>query len=160
MKSDYKQPNIKSRLKLVAGSKPLMMAGGKKPDPSMQPGKFVATVQTAKFIERGKKTNAVLIYEVAEGPEAGTQLRQWIEINEVNGVINPYSKYYEHCEMALGRPIKRQESLDPEQIFPGKLYVIEVGYSKRFDRNQGDHLALTKKYDRDFLRVHQILEVL
>ena len=150
----------KPNLKVIAGNKPAVVAGGNLPDESMQPGRYVARCQTGKFIERGSKLIAVLVFEIAEGPHTGTALREWIKVNEVNGVVGSGSKYYEHCRLALGRPIKRGDGLEPDVIFAGKLCVVEVGYrlngaDRRFDPAN----ALTKKNSTDFLRVHSILEV-
>src|SRR5918996_1865844 len=156
--SKYPASNSKSNLILIAGKKPSLVAGGSLPDESMTPGRYVATCQTAKFVERGSKLMAVLIFEVAEGPHAGTTLRQWITVNEINGVVGAGTKYYEHCEEALGREIRRGDNLEPDLVFADKLFVVEVGYrlngaDRRFDPSN----AFNKKTDRDFLRVHQIL---
>ena len=160
-KSHSEDPKSKPNLKVIAGNKPAVVAGGNLPDESMQPGRYVARCQTAKFIERGSKLTAILVFEIAEGPHTGTALRQWIKVNEVNGVVGSGSKYYDHCRLALGRAIKRGDNLDPEAIFADKLCVVEVGYrlngaDRRFDPSN----ALIKKNSGDFLRVHLILEVL
>ena len=160
-KSHTDDSKSKPNLKVIAGNKPAVVAGGSLPDESMQPGRYVARCQTAKFIERGSKITAVLLFEIAEGPHTGTALRQWIAVNEVNGVVGSGSKYYQHCQLALGRPIRRGDSLDPEVVFAGKLCVVEVGYSlKGAGRQFGAENSRTKKYDRDFLRAHAIVEVL
>jgi hypothetical protein len=141
--------------------KPAVVAGGNLPDESMAPGEYVATCQAAKFVEKGLKLNAVLVFEVAEGPHSGTALRQWIPVNEVKGVVGANTKYYGHCRLALRRPIKRGDNLDPDVIFTDKRCLVEVGYSlKGLDRCCNPANALTKKSERDFLRVHRILEVL
>ena len=159
-------PKSKPNLTLLAGEKPLLIAGGHNPDESMQPGKYIAKIQAVN-VRKDKqgassvKLTAILLFEITEGPHSGTALRQWLSVNEIKGIVGAGTKYYQHCALAFHRPIKRGDNLDPEVIFTDKLCVVSVGYSLKDSKRQSNPAnALIKKYERDFLRVHEILEVL
>ena len=152
-----------STLKLIAGSKPEFVIGGA--SDGMSPGKFVAQCEAVEFSQskhRRGKPCFVPTWEIAEGPFAGAILYQWIPITQVKDKIrvNPMSKYYRYCSMALGRPLKLGDDPDPEKILVGKLCIVSVGYSLKSGRSFSPVNAQKKKYEQDFLRVHEILEIL
>lgn len=152
------QSATKANLKLVAGKKPTFVAGGLEPDASMTPGEYVAMCEGARLTQKGKSAIVVLLFRVVDGPHTGTALRQWLTVADVNGVVAAGSKYSRHCQIALGQDeIRPGDSLDPEVVFVGKTFVVDVGYRLTEAGKPDSKNAEVKKGDRDFLRIHQIL---
>ena len=76
--------------------------------------------------------------------------------------VRPGSAYAKLCALALGREPEPDESLEPNDIFRGRVFLAFVGWRKT-DKPRGgqfsDQNALRRKDDRDFPRVHDLLEV-
>jgi hypothetical protein len=83
-------------------------------------------------------------------------------MHTTNGEIRPGSAYARLCEFALEREIEPDETIEPNDIFKGKVFLAFVGWRKT-DKPRGgtsiDANALRRKDDRDFLRIHELLEV-
>ncbi len=144
-------------------SLPELRAGGVQADESMRPDKYVATCEGATLTKKGGSTIAVLQFRVRDGSFAGVALRQWIGISEINGVVSPGSRYWQQCSVALGGSIPDGEALNPDNIFTGKTFVVSVGYRLTTKGRGGPALpenALTRKDEKDFLRVQEIRVVL
>lgn len=153
------KPKLKANLKLVSTKK--LVAGGLEPDDSMQPGEYVANCEAAKVITKGRALVAILEFRIIDGPHSGVAVRQWLTVSDINGVISLGSRYARHCALALGEDeIEPGDDLDPELIFPGKTFLVSVGYrltEKMGGAADADN-GLRKKDARDFLRVHRIVE--
>jgi len=109
----------------------------------------------------GKTTRAVLQFSVVDGKHDGVALRQWITAADGGGVVSPNGRYARYCEIALGRPLEKNDPVgDPNQIFSGRFFLVQVGYRKTDGPKGGmasDKNAERCKDDRDYLRVHDIL---
>jgi hypothetical protein len=154
-------PDTKRPAKFVAGEKTRYAAPSTKPSEGMAPDDYVGTCKGARFTQKGKKKFAQLLHEITEGKYAGTQLRQWEEIKAIGKIIGDRTVYYEQCLIALGGQVTPGQSLNPEDVFVGKTFVLRVGYSHTDAQGHNDAKnTQMKKYERDFLRVHAILDVL
>lgn len=148
----------KNPLKLApAKVRPILRLGGIEPH-NMEVGPYKIACQGAGVHEKGKP---ILLFRVAEGPHIGTALRKWLKIEQVNGQIRPGCSYAKLCELALGRELEPDESLEPNEVFRGKIFLAFVGWRKT-DRPRGgqanDAHAHHQKDKKDFLRVHDLLE--
>jgi hypothetical protein len=144
----------------VVPRKPLR-AGGLQPATDMQPGEYLCACEAATDTIHGKSRQAILQFRIVDGPHAGTALRQWLTISDVGGLVSLYTRYAKHCAIALGRELEPGDSLEPEPIFPGKIFVVEVGYRKteKMGGPATPENAQHRKDAKDFLRVHEILEL-
>src|SRR5262245_25362319 len=116
--------------------------------------------RSATIVTRGHNAIAVLQFRVLDGPRSGTALRQWLAISDVGGVVSIDSRYARHCAIALGEEIEPGDELDPSQIFPQKVFLVDVGYrlTQKMGGAADEENAKSRKDARDFLRVHKILE--
>jgi hypothetical protein len=151
------------KLRLLAGGGiPLKLrAGGLEPSVDMAPGRYTANCAGGKIITKGRNNIVMLEFSVIEGSHAGTGLRQWISLPDVDGVVSVGSRYARQCAIALGREIEPGDDLDPAAIFRTKTFVIEVGYRKtlKIGGTATDANAQNRKDAKDFLRVHEIIEM-
>jgi hypothetical protein len=152
--SKSKQP-----LKLAqAKVRPILRLGGVEAR-NVEPGRYRIACQGAGADEKGKP---ILLFRMIDPPHTGTALRKWLSITHVNGEVRPGSAYAKLCELALQREPELDESLEPNDIFRGKIFLAFVGWRKT-DKPRGgqfsDANALRRKDDRDFPRVHDLLEV-
>src|SRR5262245_63095074 len=145
-------------LKVVPTKK--FRAGGLAPDDAMTPAQYVCCCESATTITRGQNTTAVLQFRVLDGPHSGTALRQWLAISDVGGVVSLDSRYARHCAIALGVEIEPGDELEPSQIFPQKVFLVDVGYrlTQKVGGAADEENAKRRKDAKDFLRVHKILE--
>jgi len=147
-------------LKLAQGKvRPILRLGGIEAC-KVEPGRYRMACQGAGADEKGKP---MLLFRMIDPPHAGTALRKWLNISHVIGEIRPGSSYAKLCELAVGRELEPDESLEPNDIFRGKIFLAFVGWRKT-DKHRGgqfrDDNALHRKDDRDFLRVHELIEVI
>jgi hypothetical protein len=125
----------------------------------MEPGEYVANCEGATITSKGRTTIAMLEFRIIEGPHAGTALRQWITVPDVDGIVPIGSRYGRQCALALGREIESGDDLNPAAIFKGKNFQVFVGY-RMTEKNGGsfnDDHARFRKDAKDFLRVHKLL---
>jgi hypothetical protein len=137
-----------------------LRAGGIPPSEDVQPGQYVVSCESAMLTTRGQHTTAVLQFRIIDGPHAGTALRQWLSVSDVSGVVSLESRYARHCVIALGGEIEPGDELDPSQIFPNKVFLVEAGYrlTQKIGGSPDEEHARRRKDAKDFLRVHKILE--
>jgi len=156
----FRSHNTKRAPKYLAGEKTGYIAPSAKPSDGMVPADYVGKCKATSIVAKGNKKFAQLLHEITEGKYAGTELRQWEEIKATGKIIEDRSVYYEQCSIALGGQITPGESLDPEDVFVGKTFVLRVGYSSKDEHGRIDPKnTARKKYERDHLRVHRILDV-
>jgi hypothetical protein len=150
----------KPQLKIVPRTP--LRAGGLEPTTDMQPGQYVCACESATDIITGRSRQAILQFRIIDGPHLGVGLRQWLTISEVGGIVSLATRYAKHCAIALGRDIEPGDALEPESIFPGKVFSVEVGYrlTEKMGGPANPMNAQRKKDARDFLRVHRIIELL
>lgn len=158
-KSHTKDTKSKQPLKLAqAKVRPILRLGGVEAR-NIEPGNYRVACQGAGADEKGKP---ILLFRMVDPPHTGTALRKWLSITHVNGEVRPGSAYAKLCELALQREPEPDESLEPNDIFRGKVFLAFVGWRKT-DKPRGgqfsDQNALRRKDDRDFPRVHDLLEV-
>jgi hypothetical protein len=152
----------KSNLKLVTSSKTAdLRLGGLPASEEMRPGKYQVCCEGARLEPIGKGYRAVLQFRVIDGPHDGTALRQWLPAAD-GGIVAPLGRYAKHCALALGRQFTADDDLgDPAKIFVGRIFFAHVGFRKT-ERQRGgmasDSNAQRKKDERDYLRVHELLE--
>jgi hypothetical protein len=153
--------NRKLNLRVVKPA-PALRLGGTAPADDMQPGKYLVQCEAAWIEQVGKEHRVVLQFRVTDGKHHGAGLRQWVIAANAGGVISPTGRYARYCAIALGRPVESNDPVDdPGQIFSGRFFLVSVGYRKTEQPKGGrysDQLALVKKGDADYLRVHEILE--
>jgi len=152
-------PKSKQPLRLVQTKvHPILRLGGVEAR-NVEPGKYRVACQGAGADEKGKP---ILLFRMIDPPHTGTALRKWLSIMHVNGEVRPGSAYAKLCELALQRELEPDESLEPNDVFRGKIFLAFVGWRKT-DKPRGgqfsDQNALRRKDDRDFPRVHDLLEV-
>ena len=152
-------------MKIVAGSgtaKPKQLrAGGLEPSDSMEPGEYIANCEGATITSKGRTTIAILEFRIIQGPHAGTALRQWITVPDVDGIVPIGSRYGRQCALALGREIESGDDLNPAAIFKGKNFRVLVGYrmTEKSGGSAKDDFAAYRKDAKDFLRVHKLLSL-
>ena len=137
-----------------------LRAGGIPPSKDMQPGQYVVSCESATLTTRGQHTTAVLQFRIIDGPHAGTALRQWLSVSDVSGVVSLESRYARHCAIALDTEIEPGDNLDPSQIFPNKIFIVEAGFrlTQKMGGAPDEEFARKRKDAKDFLRVHKIVE--
>ena len=158
-KSHNDDPKSKQPLKLAqAKVRPILRLGGVEAH-NVDPGPYRIACQGAGADEKGKP---ILLFRMIEPPHTGVALRKWLNISHVNGEIRPGSPYAKLCRLALQRVPEPDESLEPNDIFRGKIFLAFVGWRKT-DKPRGgqcrDGNELRRKDDKDFPRVHDLLEV-
>jgi hypothetical protein len=149
----------KQPLKLTqAKVRPILRLGGVEAH-NIEPGRHRVACQGAGADEKGKP---ILLFRMIDAPHTGKALRKWLNIAHVNGEIRPGSSYAKLCELALGREVEPDESLEPNDVFRGKVFLAFIGWRKT-DKPRGgqfsDGNVLRCKDDRDFPRVHELIEV-
>jgi hypothetical protein len=160
----YRNPETKSTLKIVAGgggASTKLRLGGLPASEEMRPGEYKISCEAAWLEPIGKGSRAVLQFRVIEGPHTGTALRQWLPAAE-GGIVAPLGRYAKHCALALGRELTADEDLDPAKIFVGRIFQALIGFRKTERRRGGmasDSNAGHKKDDSDYLRVHELIEL-
>jgi len=127
----------------------------------MQPGNYLAKCETVWIESVGKEHRAVFQWRVVDGKFDGVALPQWVMVSNGGGIVSPTGRYARYCALALGRPLNTDDPIgEPNQIFSGGVFQVFVGFRKT-ERGRGgkfaDQLALTRKDDADYLRVHDIL---
>lgn len=126
----------------------------------MKPGEYVAMCETA-WVEVGKSTRVVWQFRVVEGEHTGVSLRKWMVPADKSGAVSPFGQYAKYCAIALGRPLQVSDDMnDPGAIFSGHVFKVIVGYRKTVKPKGGmfsDRNALTRKDEKDHLRIHEIL---
>ena len=147
------------QLKLAqAKVRPTLRLGGVEAQ-NIKPNRYRIACQGAGADEKGKP---ILLFRMIDPPHAGTALRKWLSITHVNGEVRPGSSYAKLCQLALQREVEPDESLEPNEIFKGKIFLAFVGWRKT-DKPRGgsfsEENALRRKDDRDFPRVHEVFEV-
>lgn len=128
------------------------------PDLSGVPG-----VRTMKCVgvsvKRGRRPIATLVFEEID---TGHVARKWMEIP---APMTRGSKFWRSVVIALGAEPDAGVQLDLHKVFVGKVFKVRVGFRKtpnagRDGRSKASNaLADTKKGPDDFLRVHDLLEV-
>jgi hypothetical protein len=156
-----RDPKSKTNLKLVKSPVATLRLGGLPASEEMRPGKYQVCCEGAWLEAIGKGSRAVLQFRVIAGPHDGTALRQWLPAAE-GGIVAPLGRYAKHCALALGRLLTADDDLgDPAKIFVGRIFFALVGFRKT-ERQRGgmasDSNAQRKKDERDYLRVHELLE--
>ena len=165
LKSKLK-PDSKAKLKLVRDGDAehgKAQLGGTAPAEDMFPGKHLVKCEAVwrERVGKGKAERVVYQYCVQDGKHHGVGLRQWMPYCDNGNIVT--KKYRRHCEIALGRPLIDDDPYDnPEEIFVGRKFLVLVGYRKT-ERPRGggktsDELAMKKKDDSDYLKVHDIIE--
>jgi hypothetical protein len=158
----YHKPNPKGNLKLVI-DKPAVRLGGSLPAEDMRPDKYLVTCEGAWLERRGQEYRAALQFRILDGKYHGVGLRMWLDkAADAGGFVSSSGKYARHCEVALGRPLREGDPVDePGLIFSGRRFIVFVGYRKSQRAGGGgqnsDELAMVRKDERDYLRVHEIL---
>ena len=134
--------------------------GGRPASDDMTPGKYPVLCTSASIRKKGNKTNIVLMYEVSAGKMSGVELLQWLALPEPGKKITHRMDVWKQFALVLGRaPLPNEFN---EQLFVGKTFLASVGFTQKdpeTGRNDPEH-AHHKKSDRDFLRVHTLLEIL
>lgn len=161
---NYPTRKLKSKTRTLELVKPLLSKlhlGANTPPAEMKPDDYLAKCETAWTEPIGKDTRVVWQFHIHEGLHRGVGLRKWSIVADASGEVSPFSEYAKACEIALGRKLSADDDLaNPADIFAGKIFRVTVGYRKT-DRPKGgqasDKNALTKKDDRDRLRVHGIV---
>jgi hypothetical protein len=169
MRSNYQSSDdassSKPKFKLVKPKVDVRL-GGILPTQNMAPGKYLVLCDSAWLDPVSRTTQehkAVIQFRTIDGKFDGTALRMWIDkAVDAGGIISPSGKYARQCEIALGRPLEEGDPLDePSRIFRDHRFLVAVGYRKselpKGRGRQSDELAMIKKDDRDYLRIHEIL---
>lgn len=150
----------KSPLKVGAASvRPILRMGGIEAH-NMEAGNYRVNCTGAGADEKGRP---ILTFRVLDEPHTGTALRKWLAIHHTNGEIRPGTPYAKLCALALGRDPEPDDILEPSEIFRGKNFLAFVGWrmtEKPRGGTASSDLALRRKDDRDFLRVHELLQLL
>jgi len=163
MRSDYGEPNLKSKLKLAHlpnKPAPRLRLGGFQPSESMPAGHYKIICEGAsKQSWRNGGLRIELKHRVIEGDHTGVALSQWINV-DASGIVSPRSRYALQCEVALGRPLEAEDDLNnPTSIFSGKTFQAFVGFrmtNKPKGGTSHPDNALRKKDSADGLRVHEL----
>src|SRR5215813_2211226 len=113
----------------VVPRKPLR-AGGLAPASDMQPGPYVAACVEATEINKGKNRLAVLQFRIVDEAYEGTDLRQWLSIPDVGGIVSLHSRYVRSCSLSLGGDSEPADCMEPDAIFKGFTFLVEVNYRK------------------------------
>jgi len=104
---------------------------------------------------------AVLSFNVAEDAwNDGALLKMWFSFKSANDEVSPYTKFARACALALNRPIRPDDDLDPASVFVGKKFEVEVGFSSRdTDGNVSEANRAQRKFDGDFPRIHELIRL-
>ena len=164
MRDDQNYTNPKSKLKSNSAAKltpirPKLQFGGQMPSEALCPGDYLVKCVAAWTQPRGKETQAVWQFQIADGPHRGVALRKWMIIADAGGIVSFSGLYALYCQIALGRPVTSDDDpADVGPIFSGKQFVVRVAY-RRSEKPNGGRPAddQVKKDDKDGLRVHEIL---
>ena len=134
--------------------------GGRPAPGDMTPGKYPVVCTGASIRKKGNKTNVVLMHEVSAGKMSGVELLQWLALPENGKRITHRMDAWKHFALVLGHaPLPNEFN---EQVFVGKTFLASVGFTQKdpeTGRNDPEY-ANRKKSARDFLRVHNLSEVL
>jgi len=151
--------HVKQTLKVVP-KKPLR-AGGLQPTADMQPGEYVCCCESVRDEKKGNTRQAIMLFRVLDGQHSGTGLRMWLTIPEIDGLVSQGTRYARQCALALGCELEPGDPLEPEAIFPGKTFLCFVGYRKTLKMGgpATEQNAQHRKDARDFLRIHELLEL-
>jgi hypothetical protein len=156
---------IAPKLKLVKPEGTVRL-GGTLPTDEMQPGKYLVVCENAWLESVRKHTQehrAAFQFRVVDGKYDGTALRMWIDkAVDAGGYVSRVGKYAQQCEIALGRALEEGDPVgEPREFFSGRRFIVSIGYRKSERPGGGgqssDQLAKTRKDDRDYLRVHEII---
>lgn len=139
--------------------RPSLQFGGRAPDGDLSPGDYLVKCVSAWTQPRGRDTQAIWQFQIADGPHRGIPIRKWMIIADAGGIVSFSGLYASYCRIALGREITAED--DPADIgamFVGKQFVVRIGY-RRSDKPRGGKPAddQVKKDVEDGLRVHEIL---
>ena len=145
----------------LAPETPRLRLAGSAPTEETSPGKYLIKCDTGWTTSRARSVTAILQFTIPDGKHAGTALRMWLQVSDGGGVVT--ARYAQHCSIALGRSATDDDPLDePARIFGGRFFTGFVGYRKSERPGGGgrtsDDLALRKKDDKDYLKVHELLE--
>lgn len=134
--------------------------GGRPAPEDMVPAKYPVVCTDARIRKKGNKTNIVLMHEVSAGKMSGVELLQWLALPDNGKKISHRTDIWKHFALVLGRPPSPNEF--NEQVFVGKTFLAYVGFTQKDPETGRSDMIHTerKKGDRDFLRVHTLLEVL
>ena len=138
----------------------LYQFGGRPAPANMKPGEYPLDCTASRIGRKGNKTNIVLMHEVAAGNMSGVELLQWLPLPEKGKKITHRMDVWKHFALVLGRPPLSNEF--NEDLFVGRSFLAYVGFSQK-DPNTGRSdmtYSQHKKGERDFLRVHTLLELL
>lgn len=124
-----------------------------------EPGRRVATCIGAEEKWRGDKHHLHLHFETEEG-ELG---RMWVQLPPLKPT--PTCRYMRLVTVARGGSAPEPGTpVHPENEFVGKRFMVNVGWRKSPRPGGGqkcdDRLSEQKKDARDFLRIHDLLEVI
>jgi hypothetical protein len=139
--------------------RPKLQFGGRRPTADLKPGDYLVKCVAAWTQSRGKETQAVWQFEIADGVYRGIALRKWMIIADASGLVSFSGLYASYCQVALGRPVTADDNPgDIGPLFTGKLFIVRVGY-RRSEKPRGGRPAddQVKKDVEDGLRVHEIL---
>lgn len=130
-----------------------------KPALSGEPGERIATCVEAKAIRRGRSHQVVLFFESEDGQVA----RMYIALPE-DGRLTSTCRYARLVRLALGRDPVAGKPVHPGNIFVDKTFRVDVGFRKtehaKGKGGKSDELSLERKDAADFLRIHDLLELL
>jgi hypothetical protein len=148
--------NSSAKLKPI---RPRLQFGGRLPSEDLRPGDYLVKCVSAWTQPRGRETQAVWQFQIADGPHRGVAIRKWMIIADAGGIVSFSGLYASYCQIALGRAVTAEDDpADIASIFAGKQFVVRVGY-RRSERPRGGKAAddQVKKDEEDGLRVHEIL---
>jgi hypothetical protein len=152
--------NLKSNSSAkITPLRPKLQFGGRAPSEDLRPADYLAKCTAAWTRPRGKETQAVWQFEIADGPHRGVGVRKWMIIADAGGVVSFSGLYASYCQLALGRSVTSDDDpADIASIFAGKSFVVRVAY-RRTEKPGGGKPAddQVKKDGQDGLRVHEIL---
>lgn len=128
---------------------------------SGEPGERDALCVAARVMQRGTKTQVVFTFEFGEREIQTANM--WVEVPTP---LTQGCRYMRLVRLALGEDPRAGTPLNPANVFVDKTFRVRVGYRKTAEpRGRGgkgatEELAQRRKDDRDFLRVHDLIEVL
>lgn len=149
-----------------------LKASGSQAPGDMTAGEYIVRCTGGEIARRGNKISAVLtvlvvgrcVDGVLYPQHEGVTLKQWYSLGEIKAQsadaelsISPHSKYGQAWQLAMGRPLKASDDVDPS-AFANKIFRVDVGYSSSSGGEFSYKHVAKRKGPRDFLRIHTVLE--
>src|SRR4030095_165343 len=107
--------------------RPKLQFGGRRPTADLKPGDYLVKCVAAWTQSRGKETQAVWQFEIADGVYRGIALRKWMIIADASGLVSFSGLYASYCQVALGRPVTADDNPgDIGSLFSGKPFILVV----------------------------------